>query len=89
MQIRAAIAQRAQARITAAVDAMEDEGSKYIVTCVDQVKAVAMDVEAFAMMRESAEIALKFFEKRLDGLTLTASGIARPEHLDGRARKAG
>lgn len=58
----------------AAIEVMEEEASKHITACIDRVKAVAMDAEAFAMMNESFEASLAFLSKKLDGVYITATG---------------
>jgi hypothetical protein len=60
--------------LIACVEAMEEEASNYITACVDQVKAVAMDPEAFAMVRENFEVALTFLSKKIDTVFITSTG---------------
>src|SRR5687767_12848670 len=44
--------------LIAAIEGMEEATSKHITACIDRVKAVAMDNEAFAMIHENLEVSL-------------------------------
>ncbi|HEX9752915.1 MAG TPA: hypothetical protein VGA46_05645, partial [Methyloceanibacter sp.] len=65
------------ATIKLAIAAMEEEASKQITVCVDRVKAVAMDMEAFVMIQECVETSMTFLGKKLEGIVTMASGVNR------------
>ena len=60
--------------LIAAIEAMEEETSKHITACIDRVKAVAMDTEAFAMINENLEVSLTFLSNKLDSVFITSTG---------------
>lgn len=62
------------ATVKVSLTSMEELAAKLIAQVVDQVSVVAKDVEAFAMIQELVENALRFLDDQIEGVASMASG---------------
>ncbi len=72
--------------VGAAIIVLEQDGRHFVKDAVDRVSAVAKDVEAFAMLTESADGFLAFLSAKFDEVAIKAQGgrggQARSPHFD-------